>query len=95
MSQPSRAAGSTRSRRARHPERSRRTTLNLPEELLREARTALGTTGVRDTVVRAMEESVQLRLRLRLLQRDLPDLTPDLVERLRQPTMTSPGEKDA
>ncbi len=74
--------------------RVRRTTLNLPEDLLEAAREALGTTGVKDTVVTAMEEAVRFRLRLRLLQRELPDLTPELVERLRRPRTTEAGEGD-
>jgi Arc/MetJ family transcription regulator len=71
----------------------RRTTLNLPEDLLHAAQEALGTTGVRDTVVRAMEEAVRFHLRLRLLRRELPDLTPELVERLREPR-TAAGEDE-
>lgn len=78
-----------------HTGRVRRTTLNLPADLLDAAREALGTTGVTDTVVRAMEEAVRFHLRLRLLQRELPDLTPEVVERLREPRTAAEPDGDA
>jgi hypothetical protein len=34
-----------------------------------------------------MEEAVRLRLRLRLLQRDMAELTPELIEELRRPRL--------
>jgi len=63
-----------RSTRPRRP--AVRTTLNLPEDLLRAAQQSLGTTGITATVVRAMEEAVRLKLRLRLLEHDMTELTP-------------------
>jgi hypothetical protein len=72
-----------RSTRPRRP--AVRTTLNLPEDLLRAAQRSLGTTGITDTVVRSMEEAVRLKLRLRLLEHDMTPLTPELVEELRRP----------
>jgi Arc/MetJ family transcription regulator len=72
-----------RSTRPRRP--AVRTTLNLPEDLLRAAQRSLGTTGITATVVRAMEEAVRLKLRLRLLEHDMTELTPELVEELRRP----------
>ena len=65
----------------------KRTSIYLPPELVRQAQQALGTTGVTSTVVHAMEEAVRLRLRLRLLQRDMAELTPELIEELRRPRL--------
>src|SRR5262249_2544814 len=77
------ATGNFTSRVARSA--SRRTSLNLPPDLVRRAQAALGTKSVTATVIQALEEAVNLRLRLRLLHRELPDLTPQLVKALRQP----------
>ena len=78
-----------RSARPRRP--TVRTTLNLPADLLRAAQSSLGTTGITATVVRAMEEAVRLKLRLRLLEHDMTELTPELVEELRKPRI--PGRE--
>jgi hypothetical protein len=49
----------------------------------------LGTTGLTATVVRALEEAVRLKLRLRLLDHDMTELTPEFVEQLRRPRISS------
>lgn len=63
----------------------RRTSLNLPTELVHEAQEALGTHGTTDTVLAAMREAVRLRRRLRLLTYDTSSLTDEVIDRLRQP----------
>ncbi len=73
----------------------KRTSLNLPRDLVRDAQRALGTSSITLTVVRAMEEAVRLRLRLRLLERDMPGLTPELIERLRRPRVGMSPDRPA
>jgi Arc/MetJ family transcription regulator len=62
-----------------------RTTLNLPAELLRAAEEELGTTSPTVAVTTALREFVRRRAMERLLAMDLPDLTPEAVEAMRQP----------
>lgn len=69
-----------------------RTSLNLPRDLVREAQSILGTRTITSTVVRSMEEAVRLRLRLRLLQRDFPDLTLEAIEEMRRRRLQEGGE---
>ncbi len=73
----------------------KRTSLYLPRDLVREAQRALGTSSITLTVVRAMEEAVKLRLRLRLLERDMPGLTPELIEELRRPRVGMSPDRPA
>jgi hypothetical protein len=61
----------------------RHTTLNLDSELLDEAKVALNTKRITDTVHRALEDVVLRRRRMTLLSRELPDLTPAAVEEMR------------
>ena len=62
---------------------TRHTTLNLDQSLLEEARAVLQTTGVSDTVHRALEDVIKRHRREWLAQVDLPDLTPESVEQMR------------
>lgn len=71
----------------------KRTSLNLPQALFRQAEEALGTRGPKQTIVSALQEAVQLRMRVRLLRRDFSGLTPDVVEELRRPRLPGPVEK--
>lgn len=65
--------------------RRRRTTLNLPADLLKAAEDELGTTSPTEAVTEALKEFVRRRAAERLLAMDLPDLTPDAVEEVRRP----------
>lgn len=49
--------------------RMRRTSLEIDEEQLARAQQVLGTTGVKDTIVRALAEVVRADLRRRLAER--------------------------
>jgi hypothetical protein len=40
-------------------------------------------------VVRALDEAVRLKLRLRLLDHDMTELTPEFVEQLRSPRISA------
>jgi Arc/MetJ family transcription regulator len=62
-----------------------RTTLILPVALLQEAEEAVGSTSATETVTIALRELVARRRRERLASVDLPDLTPQSVDRLRRP----------
>lgn len=61
------------------------TTLNLDIELLAEAKQALGTKRVTETVHRALEEVVRARRRAWLASQDFADLTPEALARMREP----------
>jgi Arc/MetJ family transcription regulator len=61
----------------------RHTTVNLDEDLLRDAMEVLGTKQVTDTIHRALDEVVKRQRREWLLAHDLPDLTPEALERMR------------
>jgi Arc/MetJ family transcription regulator len=61
------------------------TTLDLDEDLMREAAAALGTHRTTDTVHAALAEVVARRRRARLAGHDFPDLTPDTLEAMRAP----------
>jgi Arc/MetJ family transcription regulator len=61
-----------------------RTTLNLDTELVRAAQEALGTTQITETIHRALEEAVHRRMRRRLAELPLTDLTPDRLEEMRR-----------
>lgn len=68
-----------------HDEERHRTTVNLPVTLLREAEDEIGSTSATETIIAALRDMVARRRRARLLDAELPDLTPAAVEQLRQP----------
>jgi Arc/MetJ family transcription regulator len=61
------------------------TTLNLDVALLAEAKKALGTKQVTETVHRALEEVVRSRRRAWLANQEFADLTPEALARMREP----------
>jgi Arc/MetJ family transcription regulator len=60
-----------------------RTTIDLDQELLRDAADALGTTRATDTIHVALGEAVPRRRHERLAARELPDLAPGSVDTIR------------
>ncbi len=54
-----------------------RTTMNLPADLLQEAEAAIGTKSHTEAVIVALQELVNLRRRIAILDLDIPDLTPE------------------
>ena len=66
------------------PSKAWRTTLFLDPDLMREAQAILRTKSHSDTVRAALYELVALRRRLALLDMELPDLTQQAVERMRE-----------
>lgn len=70
-----------------------RTTLEYDDNLLAEAQTALGTTGIKATIERALHEAVLENARRRLLARlragERMGPTPRELERLRAPYIRS------
>lgn len=71
--------------------RTLRTTLNLRADLLSEVETDLGTTSHTAAVNAALEEYVANRRLRQLLDMDLPDLTAEAVEEMRQPRHFASG----
>lgn len=71
-------------RRPRRQRATRRVTLNVDEELLREAGEFLGTTSLTETINGALDEYVSLQMRLRFLDRELA-LTPEMLDEIRRP----------
>jgi Arc/MetJ family transcription regulator len=69
------------------------TTVNLDRDLLREAMEVLGTTQVTETIHRALEEVVRQWHLRRLLTHDLPDLTPEMLEKVRAPRTFGPSTR--
>lgn len=63
----------------------RHTTLDLDQDLLRDAATALGTRRTTDTVHAALAEVIARRRRALLASFDFPDLTPKALEEMRAP----------
>jgi len=63
----------------------RRTNINLDKELVEAAAAVLGTSRTTDTVHAALREVVDRAARERLARRDLVDLTPSALERIRRP----------
>ena len=63
----------------------RHTTLDLDDELLRDAAIALGTTRTTETVHAALAEVVARRRRAMLARLELPDLTPEALASMRAP----------
>jgi Arc/MetJ-type ribon-helix-helix transcriptional regulator len=68
-------------------ERRHRTTVNLPVSLLRAAEEEVGSSSATETITAALREMVARRRRARLLQVELPDLTPAEVDKLRKPRL--------
>ena len=66
----------------------RRTTIEIDDDLLGQAREALGTKGLRDTVEAALTETVKAHLRRRLAKRletgEGLDLGPEMLEEVRR-----------
>jgi hypothetical protein len=71
-------------RRLKQPRTTRRVTLNVDEELLREAGELLGTTSMTETINGALDEYVSLQMRLQLVNHDF-DLTPEMLDEIRRP----------
>lgn len=71
-------------RRRQSPRTTRRVTLNVDEQLLREAGQLLGTTSMTETINGALDEYVSLQHRLQLVEHDF-DLTPEMLEEIRKP----------
>jgi hypothetical protein len=71
-------------RRLKQPRTTRRVTLNVDEELLREAGELLGTTSMTETINGALDEFVSLQMRLQLVNHDF-DLTPEMLDEIRRP----------
>lgn len=63
----------------------RHTTLDLDQDLVRDAAAALGTSRTTDTVHAALAEVVARRRRAVLAHLDFPDLTPGALARVRAP----------
>jgi Arc/MetJ family transcription regulator len=61
----------------------RHTTVNLDPELLEDAMEVLGTKQVTETIHGAFKEVIRQHRIRRFLARDLPDLTPEALERMR------------
>jgi Arc/MetJ family transcription regulator len=61
--------------------------MNLDFALVSEAAAVLGTEQTTETVHAAMRDVVARARRRRLAARDLPDLTPEAVEEMRQPRL--------
>ena len=71
-------------RRLKQSRTTRRVTLNVDEELLREAGEFLGTTSMTETINGALDEYVSLQMRLRAANRELA-LTPEMLDEIRKP----------
>lgn len=70
----------------------RRTTIEIDDDLLGQAREVLGTKGLRDTVEAALDEVVKAALRRRLAERLKTgrglDLGPEILAEIRRPPPT-------
>lgn len=73
---------------------ARRTTVYLDEAVLNQAKSALGTSGVSDTIHRALEEVAYRDAVTRLLDYDLPGLTSENLRRLREEEIPLGGEDE-
>ena len=65
--------------------------MNLPVDLLHEAEQAVGSSSATETVTLALRELVALRRRARLVEIDLPDLTPESLDQVRRPRFPLPA----
>jgi Arc/MetJ family transcription regulator len=63
----------------------KRTNINLDMDLVEQAAHELGTARTTDTVHQALRDVIARAHRARLAQRDLEDLTPDVLEAMRRP----------
>lgn len=63
------------------------TTLDLDQDLVRDAAAVLGTSRTTDTVHAALAEVVARRRRTMLARFDFPDLTPDSLAAMRAPRL--------
>jgi Arc/MetJ family transcription regulator len=63
----------------------KRTNMNVDVSLLRRVANILGTRGTTETVHAAMEDVVRRDRLARLAARDMPDLTPEALDEMRQP----------
>lgn len=77
----------------------RHTTLDLDQDLVRDAAAALGTSRTTDTVHAALAEVVARRRRAVLAHLEFADLTPDALARVRAPRrfdarVAEPGSQD-
>jgi hypothetical protein len=61
------------------------TTMDLDQDLVREAAAVLGTRRTVETVHAALADVVARRKRAWLARHELPDLTPEAVETMRRP----------
>ncbi len=61
------------------------TTMDLDQDLVREAAEVLRTTRIVDTVHAALEEVVARRQRAELVRMPMPDLTPEAIDKMRAP----------
>jgi Arc/MetJ family transcription regulator len=72
------------------------TTLDLDQDLVREAAVALGTSRITETVHAALAEVVARRRRAVLARLEFPDLTPGALAAMRAPRrFDTPAEKPA
>jgi len=71
----------------------RHTTLDLDQDLVRDAAAALGTRRTTDTVHAALAEVVARQRRTMLARFDFPDLTPEALEAMRLPRVTGEGSR--
>ena len=69
----------------------RHTTLDLDQDLLRDAAAALGTQRTTETVHAALADVVARRRRAALARLELPDLTPDALAAIRAPRTLRPS----
>ena len=63
----------------------RHTTLDLDEDLLRDASIALGTSRTTDTVHAALRDVIARRRRAKIARHAFADLTPDTLAEMRRP----------
>ncbi len=61
------------------------TTMDLDQDLVREAAEVLRTTRIVDTVHAALEEVGARRQRAELVRMPMPDLTPEAIDKMRAP----------
>lgn len=71
---------------------TRRTSLNLDQNLVAKARSVLGTSTTTDTVHGALEEVIRRDARKRLAGWDLDGMTLEDLERIRRPRRFSGGD---
>lgn len=64
---------------------TRRVTLNVDEEYLREAGEALGTSSMTETINRSLEETVNHKRRMWLAEHRFEDLTLEALREMRKP----------